>query len=176
MDRSFERDIIPMTREHGMALTVWNVLASGKLRSDEEEVRREKSGEQGRDLKIDNSGWKRGDKEKKHAAVLIKVAKELGLGPESVPAVAIAYVLHKAPYVFPIIGGRKVEHLQSNIKALEISLSADQIKYLESVEPFDPGFPHTVCVRLKAMCALWNLLSSFLCRVMAPRQSLCSLW
>jgi len=145
MDRSFERDIIPMAREHGMALTVWNVLASGKLRSDEEEERREKSGELGRDLKLDDLGWKRGTKEKSYAAALKKVADELGLGHESVPAVAIAYVLHKAPYVFPIIGGRKVEHLQSNIKALEISLSPEQITFLESVEPFDLGFPHVVC-------------------------------
>jgi aryl-alcohol dehydrogenase-like predicted oxidoreductase len=145
MDRSFERDIIPMAREHGMALTAWNVLASGKLRSDEEEEKREKSGELGRDLKMDDSGWKRGGKEKKYAAALTKVAKELGLGSAGVPAVAIAYLLHKAPYVFPIIGGRKVEHLKSNISALEISLSPEQIKSLESVESFDPGFPHTVC-------------------------------
>ncbi|PPR07340.1 hypothetical protein CVT26_013656 [Gymnopilus dilepis] len=145
MDRSFERDIIPMAREHGMALTVWNVLASGKLRSDKEEERREKSGEQGRDLKLDDSGWKRGEKERKYAAALSKVAKEVGLDEDDVPAVAIAYVLHKTPYVFPIVGGRKVEHLHSNIKALEIALSPEQIKYLESLEPFDPGFPHTVC-------------------------------
>jgi hypothetical protein len=55
--------------------------------------------------------------------------------------VAIAYVMQKTPYVFPIIGGRKVEQLMANIEALEISLSDDQIKYLESVVPFEPGFP-----------------------------------
>lgn len=61
-------------------------------------------------------------------------------------AVAIAYVMHKAPYVFPIIGGRKIEHLQANVEALEISLSREQIKRLESVTPFDPGFPHNIFV------------------------------
>ena len=54
---------------------------------------------------------------------------------------AIAYVLHKTPYVFPIIGGRKVEHLYANIEALDIALSDEQIKELESAVPFDPGFP-----------------------------------
>jgi hypothetical protein len=44
--------------------------------------------------------------------------------------------------VFPIVGGRKVEHLHANIEALEISLSREQIAYLESVKPFDKGFPH----------------------------------
>ena len=61
---------------------------------------------------------------------------------------AIAYVMHKTPYVFPIIGGRKVEHLEANLKALDISLSKEQIEYLESTVPFDPGFPTTMIVSL----------------------------
>ncbi|KAF8963790.1 hypothetical protein BDZ97DRAFT_1608997, partial [Flammula alnicola] len=55
--------------------------------------------------------------------------------------VAIAYVMQKTPYVFKIIGGRKIEHLLANLEALEIYLSDEQIKYLESIVPFEPGFP-----------------------------------
>ena len=55
--------------------------------------------------------------------------------------------MQKVPYCFPIIGGRKVEHLLSNIEALDISLSHEQIAFLESVIPFDPGFPNTMIVR-----------------------------
>ena len=60
--------------------------------------------------------------------------------------VAIAYVLQKAPFVFPIIGGRKVEQLHANIEALNISLSPEQIAFLESVVPFDLGFPGNMIV------------------------------
>ena len=56
--------------------------------------------------------------------------------------------MQKTPYVFPIIGGRKVEHLMDNIGALDISLTTEQIKYLEDVIPFDLGFPHNMIVRL----------------------------
>ena len=56
-------------------------------------------------------------------------------------AVAIAYLLQKAPYVFPIVGGRKVEHLLANLVALEISLTNEQIQSLESEVEFDVGFP-----------------------------------
>ena len=45
--------------------------------------------------------------------------------------------MHKTPYVFPIIGGRKVEHLLANLEALDIALTDEQIKFLEAVEPFD---------------------------------------
>lgn len=48
---------------------------------------------------------------------------------------------HKAPYVFPIVGGRKVEHLKGNIDALAIDLSEAEIDEIEDVEPFDVGFP-----------------------------------
>lgn len=60
--------------------------------------------------------------------------------------VAIAYTLHKAPFVFPILGGRKVEHLEANIEALDISLSAEQMAHLDGVVPFDKGFPNTLIV------------------------------
>lgn len=76
--------------------------------------------------------------------------------------------MQKTPFVFPIlgmnimplsyelllslkyqcIGGRKVEHLEANVKALDITLSAEQITKIESVLDFDKGFPHGMVVRL----------------------------
>jgi diketogulonate reductase-like aldo/keto reductase len=50
--------------------------------------------------------------------------------------------------VFPIIGGRKVEQLHENIGALDIALTAEQIKRIEDAKPLDLGFPHTMIVRL----------------------------
>jgi len=139
LNRNFEREIIPMARSEGLALAPWGVLAGGKLRTDAEEERRKVTGEQGRAA---FGSWERNEQEKKISAALEKVAKEVGT--EHITAVAIAYVMQKAPYVFPIIGGRKVEHLQGNIEGLSISLSPEQIAYLESVTSFDPGFPSSM--------------------------------
>ncbi|KAF9799280.1 hypothetical protein IEO21_10595 [Rhodonia placenta] len=54
--------------------------------------------------------------------------------------------MQKTPYVFPIVGGRKVEHLMDNIAALNIALSPAQIAHLEDVLPFDVGFPTSMIV------------------------------
>ncbi|KAF9523565.1 Aldo/keto reductase [Crepidotus variabilis] len=140
MDRSFERDIIPMARSEGLALAPWNVVGGGKFRTDEEEERRRQTGEHGRTTF--NPAWERNDREKAASKALEKVAVEVGV--KHVTAVAIAYVLQKAPFVFPIIGGRKVEHLEANIEALSISLTDEQIKFLESATEFDLGFPLTM--------------------------------
>ena len=126
-----------------MAIAPWSVLAGGKLRSDEEEERRAKSGDVGR---FEGHEWRRNEKEKAMSAALDKVAKEVGA--KHLTAVAIAYLMQKAPYVFPIVGCSKVEQLQANVEALEIVLSPEHIKYLEGVSPFDPGFPVSLFVSL----------------------------
>lgn len=56
--------------------------------------------------------------------------------------------MQKTPYVFPIVGGRKVEHLLANLEALEITLTDEHIKSLESEVEFDPGFPTSFIVCL----------------------------
>lgn len=48
----------------------------------------------------------------------------------------------QAPYVFPILGGRKVSHLESNIEALSLRLSPEDIDAIESAYDFQIGFPH----------------------------------
>lgn len=49
--------------------------------------------------------------------------------------------MHKAPYVYPIVGGRKIEHLKGNIEALAIELTEEEIDEIEDAEPLDVGFP-----------------------------------
>lgn len=55
--------------------------------------------------------------------------------------------MQKTPYVFPIVGGRKVEHLLGNVEALDIALTEEHVKQIEDAVPFNPGFPHTMIVR-----------------------------
>ncbi|KAK7683633.1 hypothetical protein QCA50_013471 [Cerrena zonata] len=136
--RDFERDILPMAREEGMALAPWDVLGGGKIRTDAEEQRRRETGEKAR-IFLPGMSWERNENERKVSAALEKVAAEVGT--KSITAVAIAYVMQKAPYVFPIIGGRKVEHLHQNIESLDVVLTTEHIEYLESILPFDVGFP-----------------------------------
>ena len=126
----------------GLALAPWNVLAGGRIRTDEEEERRRQTGENGRTMS--RPDWERTEPERKLCKALEEVQKQVGA--KSIQAVAIAYVMQKAPFVFPIIGGRKREQLDANIEALEIALSEEQIKFLEGVLPFDPGFPNVMVV------------------------------
>ena len=133
MLRDFEREIIPMARMFGIALAPWDVLGSGKFQTKKALEERRARGET---LRI---GAEQSEDEAKMSEALYKVAQEHGV--ESITAVALAYVRSKAADVFPIVGGRKVEHLTDNIQGLSIKLTTEQVSYLESVKPFDLGFP-----------------------------------
>ncbi|KZT21949.1 aryl-alcohol dehydrogenase [Neolentinus lepideus HHB14362 ss-1] len=137
LQRDIEREILPMCHHEGIALTLWNVLAEGHIRSDEEEARRRQTGEKGRHVL---RPWERTPDEKKMCDALEVVRKQVSA--KNIQAVAIAYTMHKAPYVFPIFGGRKVEHLHANIEALSVSLTKEQINYIDGILPFEIGFPH----------------------------------
>jgi hypothetical protein len=50
----------------------------------------------------------------------------------------------QAPYVFPICGGRRIEHLRSNIAALSLDLSEEDIQEIDSATAFDLGYPHSL--------------------------------
>jgi len=94
MQRSFERDIIPMARAEGkklfgpirfnnfqtciagLALTPWGVLSEGRLRTDAEDKMRRETGELGRTYR--GQTWERSEEEKKMSAALEVVAEEVG--------------------------------------------------------------------------------------------------
>lgn len=135
MLRDFEREIIPMARHYGMALAPWDVLGGGKFQTKKQLEERKKNNEGLRSM----MGGEQTEQEEKISAALEKVASQHG--DVSITAIALAYVMQKTTNVFPIVGGRKVEHLKDNIKALEIHLTDEQIEELEKVSPLDVGFP-----------------------------------
>ena len=44
---------------------------------------------------------------------------------------ALAYVFQKVPYVFPIVGGRKIEYFLGSIDALAIQLTEEEIQEID---------------------------------------------
>ncbi|KAK3986790.1 NADP-dependent oxidoreductase domain-containing protein [Cladorrhinum sp. PSN332] len=139
MVRDLEREIIPMARTFGMAITPWGTLGGGKFQTTKMLEEKEKIGEKLRVTPYSNAA------QVELGEALAKVGKAHGV--ESVTCIALAYILRKASLlgvhrVFPVIGGRKVEQLKDNLQALNIKLTEEEVKFLESVHPFQIGWPH----------------------------------
>ncbi|USW49466.1 Putative NADP-dependent oxidoreductase domain-containing protein [Septoria linicola] len=129
--RDFERDILPMVEAEGMGLAPWGALGRGQLKTSEEynDPSRE--------------GRKMGPHNEKYARIADKLKAIADKKNTIITSIALAYVMHKAPYVFPIVGGRKIDHLKGNIEGLGVELTQEEIDEIEDAEPFDVGFPQS---------------------------------
>lgn len=129
-NRDFEREIIPMTPAEGMGLVPWGALGMGLFQPASTEKK------EGRTWADDPAIQ---GHERDVGYELETIANRKGT---AITSVALAYVLHKAPYVFPVCGGRKVTHLEGNIKALGLELDEDDIAEIEKAYEWNAGFPH----------------------------------
>ncbi|BCS22823.1 uncharacterized protein APUU_31048S [Aspergillus puulaauensis] len=126
--RDMESEIIPMCRDQGMGIVPWGSLAQGKLKAAA-----------ARGL----TGGGRSDQDMTEDEIRVSdVLDEVAKSKNTIlPAVAIAYLLHKTPYVFPVVGQRQIEHLKANVDALGIELSKEDMDKIDTAVPFNPGFP-----------------------------------
>ncbi|KAI0778883.1 NADP-dependent oxidoreductase domain-containing protein [Trametes elegans] len=122
--RDLEREVIPMYPHESIALAPWEVLAGGKIRTDAGEGAGRQNSEKGARLRP-------ADCRLRHA--------DCPLACPPPAAVALAYVTRKTPYVFFALGGYKPEHLRATIEALDVVLSDEDIRTIESVVRFKRG-------------------------------------
>ena len=127
LDRSVERDILPMARTHDLAICPWGLLEggvlAGKHRDSTEESRRVSQP---------------GEKELAAADVLLKIAAENGC---SAAQVAINWVRQQPGIMIPILGCRREAQILDNLGALNFRLTDDHMAELNKLANFQPGFP-----------------------------------
>ncbi|KAH8925697.1 Aldo/keto reductase [Atractiella rhizophila] len=139
--RDMEKEVLPMCRSEGMALVPFGVMGAGKFRSQKQVEELKQKGQSFRTAPGYGDA-SQSESDIKVSATLEEVGDEIGVPLQSV---ALAHMLQKAPHVFPLIGGRKIEQLSSNIEALKVSLTEEQVVKLEAASPLDPGFPYWIC-------------------------------
>ncbi|GAB2532502.1 aldo/keto reductase [Gracilibacillus alcaliphilus] len=125
--REEEREMMPLCREEGIGVIPYSPLASGRLTRDwNESTYRSSTDEVAKD-KYDHTA----EDDRKVIERVAEIAQK-----RQVPRVqiAIAWLLHKQPVTAPIIGATKTDHLETATGALSVSLSDEEIAYLE--EPY----------------------------------------
>lgn len=145
IERSIEREHIPMARELGMAVLPWSPLASGFLAGKYQRGDEGTAGE-GRIQKMKDSTnpvfqklSKPSEKSWQTLEAVRSIAAELG---RSSAEVALAWVSTQRGITSTIIGATKLTQLESNISSLELELNAaqrrrlDEVSALESVHPY----------------------------------------
>ncbi len=137
IERTVERELIPMAGAMGLGVTAWSPLAGGLLSGKYHDGAQPKdarfSGEMMQPFK---AGGQRADQV---VAAVKQVAQRVGRSPSQI---ALAWLLQRRSPVIPIIGTRKLSQLKDNLAALEVQLSCDQIRLLDEASAIPLGFPH----------------------------------
>src|SRR6202048_1828364 len=143
IERTSERDLIPMANEMGLGVVPWSPLGGGILsgKYSREDFLNESAstGSQG-SRKSDLATLGRFTERNFEIVAEVKqVASEVQKSPAQV---ALAWLLSKSTVTSVLLGASKLEQLENNLGSLNTHLSPDRIKRLEDISRVEMGFPH----------------------------------
>jgi aryl-alcohol dehydrogenase-like predicted oxidoreductase len=133
VERTPERELLPMARAFNMAVLPWSPLGAGVL-----------TGKFTAGTKPEHSRIKQGSRRLSEQNLMIArevdaVAKEMNVSPAQI---ALAWLLHQKGVNVPIIGGTNVSQIADNIASVTVQLSGEHLARLNSVSAIELGFPH----------------------------------
>lgn len=148
LERSVEREHLPMARALDVAVTAWSPLGGGML-----------TGKYERGAQPAAGGGRFGDASEAGAYFLternfeivdavVDVAGRIGATPAQV---ALAWLRTRPGVVLPIVGARRVSQLQENLGAFEVELDAEQRALLDDVSRIELGFPYDFIAQNRRM-------------------------
>ena len=134
IQRTPERDLLPMAKAFDLAITPWAALGGGVLTGKYNKPNA--SSEQGR---IGTIGGNISESQLAIADVVCQVAEEIGHTPSQV---ALAWLSAQSSVIIPIIGSRKLSQIEDNLACLDVKLMPEHLQRLNEVSQIDLGFPH----------------------------------
>lgn len=132
IERTPERDLLPMAKEFNLAVTPWGPLGGGILTGKYNHPKKGEphryTGESSRPAKEDLE----------IAQVVVDIAKKIGKTPSQV---ALNWLLQQGSQVIPILGARTAAQIEDNLGCLSFTLSPEHLKKLDEVSTIPLGFP-----------------------------------
>lgn len=136
LERTVERELMPMARELDLAVTPWSVIGGGVLTG-----KYTKSGSeiQARDSKRVATRDDIPDRDLEIATVVQKIADEKQASPTQV---AVNWIRQQPGLIIPLIGARTAEQVKDWLGCLDFTLDYSDLRRLDEASRIDLGFPH----------------------------------
>jgi aryl-alcohol dehydrogenase-like predicted oxidoreductase len=149
IERTVERELIPMAKALNLGLTAWSPLSNGVLTG---KYHGHGSSEPGRmSVEMMKPFMPEPQRTDRIVTAIKTVSDQTG---RSMAQVALAWLRNRSVPVIPIIGARKLSQLQDNLASVDLTLSADQLKTLDEASRIELGFPYGIYARemTRAIC------------------------
>ncbi len=137
LERTVERELIPLAKEDRMTVLAWSPLKGGLLTGKYLPENRAEG-----DARLSTEMMKEfgriGEAELATIREVVAVATKIGASPAQV---SLAWLRHRPAPVIPIVGARKLPQLEDDLKSLELTLDEAQLRRLNEVSAIPLGFP-----------------------------------
>ena len=149
IERTVERELVPMAKALNIGVTAWSPLAGGILTGKYHGHGEPGQGRMNSDMLKDFMPEQQ--RSERIVAALKRVSGETG---RSMAQVALAWLRYRPVPVIPIIGARKLSQLQDNLASFDVTLSPDQLKTLDEASAIELGFPYEMYAKAmpRAIC------------------------
>jgi aryl-alcohol dehydrogenase-like predicted oxidoreductase len=140
VERTVEREMIPMAREMGLGVSPWAPLGQGVLtgKYTREDLIPGSMDDISSRKAINAVTGKLTEKNLQIADLVVEIAKEIGCTPAQL---AVAWTLKNPAVRSPVVGVRTPAQLEDNLGALAVEISDDQLARLEDISAVPPVFP-----------------------------------
>lgn len=133
--RDLEREIVPLLTDQKVGLMVWSPLAGGFLSG-----KYKRNGETAEGARRANFDFPPINKEK--AFDVIDVLEPMAAKKNSsVAQLALAWLLHQPVVTTVIVGAKKPEQLEDNLKATEVVFTPEELQQIDAAGKLSPEYP-----------------------------------
>jgi aryl-alcohol dehydrogenase-like predicted oxidoreductase len=137
VERTVERELIPMAQSLKLGVTAWSPLSNGVLTGKYHGHGSSESGRMSDDM------MKQFLPEEQRTGRIVTAVKTVAdQAGRSMAQVALAWLRSRSVPVIPIVGARKLSQLQDNLASFDLSLSTEQLKSLDEASRIELGFPY----------------------------------
>ncbi|WP_150304803.1 aldo/keto reductase [Pseudomonas saliphila] len=135
VQRSIEREHLPLAQAYDIGVTAWSPLAGGILSG-----KYTRKAQSGGPRRVDSMQLQAlDDRNRGIAKALDQVADRLGVTSSQA---ALAWVMSRG--VIPIVGATRAEQMRENLAACSAQLDAQSLAELDKISDFDKGHPYNM--------------------------------
>jgi aryl-alcohol dehydrogenase-like predicted oxidoreductase len=140
IERTVEREMIPMAAQMGLGVCPWSPLGGGVLagKYTAADLSPPNMKDLGSRKAINAVTGRLSEQNLAVAAVVGEIAKEIG---KTSAQVGVAWTLTNPAVVSPVLGVRTLAQLQDNLGSLQVELSKEQLARLDTVSAVPKVFP-----------------------------------
>ena len=149
VERTSERELLPMADDLGIGVTAWSPLAGGILtgKHNKEAVANSES------KRSEMLAGRLTERNRAIAEAVLKIAEELNCAPSQV---ALNWLRQQKRKIIPIIGARKAAQAVENLDCLNWKLTGEHLARLNEVSRIEMGFPHDMIMASNVKDMIWG--------------------